>query len=166
MPLWPNTLPASNGPAGPEEDFLGGKYSRAHRWSFDGGVSVPASSSPHVVRVPLSDPAGVDPEEAFVAAASSCHMLTFVWLASRKGFTVDSYVDNAVGIVAKDPASGRYWVSRITLHPAIKFSGDRRPTPQEHTALHHTAHEECFIANSVRSEIKVEATIVADDSHE
>src|ERR1043165_5514463 len=100
------------------EDFLAGKYSREHTWTFDGGVTVPASSSPSVVRVPFSNPANVDPEEAFVASVSSCHMLTFVYVAYRQGFQVDSYEDKAVGVMTKG-ANGVPWMSLITLHPKI-----------------------------------------------
>lgn len=130
------------------------RYSRAHRWRFDGGADVPASSSPLHVRTPLSDPAGVDPEEAFVAAASSCHMLTFLWVAARRGFTVDAYVDDAEGIMGRN-AEGREAITRIALRPRITWSGDA-PDQATLDALHHEAHEGCYIANSVRSEIVVE----------
>ncbi len=139
-----------NGP-----DFLKGKYSREHTWTFDGGVTVPASPAPSVVPVPWSNPAGVDPEEAFVAAISSCHMLTFLWLASKQGFQIDSYADEAVGVMTKNDC-GIPWVSAVTLHPKIFYSGDKRPTPAEEEHLHHAAHERCYIANSVQTEIRVE----------
>jgi organic hydroperoxide reductase OsmC/OhrA len=135
--------------------FLDGKYSRAHTWSFDGGLTVPASSSPLSVRVPLSNPANIDPEEALVAAASSCHMLTFLWLAQREGFQIDRYEDRAVATGAKNEA-GAAWISTITLRPAITWGGDKRPTADDLHRLHHRAHEQCIIANSIKSEVKVE----------
>ena len=138
-----------------EQPFTDGKYSRAHRWRFDGGVDVPASSSPQVVRPPLSDEAAVDPEEAFVAALSSCHMLFFIDFARRAGFRIDRYEDQAEGIMAQD-AEGRTAMTVVTLRPAIAFSGERLPTAEEIEALHHKAHEACFIANSVRSEVRIE----------
>ena len=137
-------------------DFLKGRFSREHTWTFDGGVTVPASSSPSVVPAPLSNPANVDPEEAFVASLSSCHMLTFVWLAGRKGFLVESYRDEATGIMAKNER-GSFWMSKVTLHPQIGWGGDKQPDAAEIEALHHRAHEECFIANSVKTEITVGA---------
>jgi organic hydroperoxide reductase OsmC/OhrA len=138
-----------------EQPFTDGKYSRAHRWRFDGGVDVPASSSPQVVRPPLSDEAAVDPEEAFVAALSSCHMLFFIDFARRAGFRIDRYEDQAEGIMAQD-AEGRTAMTVVTLRPAIAFSGERLPTAEEIEALHHKSHEACFIANSVRSEVRIE----------
>ncbi len=136
-------------------DFLKGKFSREHTWSFDGGVTVPASASPSVVPAPYSNAAGIDPEEALVASVSSCHMLTFVFLASRQGFQVDSYRDEAVGIMTKG-ANGVPWVSRINLRPAIAFGGSVIPDAAALDRLHHLAHEQCFIANSVKTEIVVE----------
>jgi organic hydroperoxide reductase OsmC/OhrA len=138
--------------AGP--DFLNGKYSREHTWTFDGGVTVPASPSPSVVPAPYSNPAHVDPEEAFVAAISSCHMLTFLYLACQQGFQVDSYHDEAVGIMTKNER-GVSWVSSVTLHPRIIYSGDKRPAPADEERLHHAAHEQCFIANSIKTEVIV-----------
>ena len=135
-------------------DFLKGKYSREHTWTFDGGVTVPASSSPSAVPVPYSNPANVDPEEAFVAAVSSCHMLAYLYLAYKEGFQVDSYDDNAVGVMTKNER-GVLWVSAVTLHPRISFSGDKRPTAADEERLHHTAHEQCFIANSIKTEVTV-----------
>ncbi|HYF56971.1 MAG TPA: OsmC family protein [Salinarimonas sp.] len=134
--------------------FTDGRYSRAHDWTFDGGVVVPGSPSPHVVPLPWSREDAVDPEEAFVAAASSCHMLTFLHLASKRRFVVDSYEDRAVGVMTKN-AAGRLFVSRIVLDPTIAFSGERQPSPDEIADLHHLAHRECFIANSVLTEIVV-----------
>jgi len=130
-------------------------YSRAHTWSFDGGVTVPASSSPLSVKLPYSVAEAVDPEEAFVAALSSCHLLTFLYVAAKQGYVVDAYADEPVGMMTKN-AQGKMWVSKVTLHPAITFAGEKRPTPQQLDALHHLAHEECFIANSVKSEVVIE----------
>lgn len=135
-------------------DFLKGRYSREHTWTFDGGQVWPASASPSVVPAPWSNPAGVDPEEAFVASISSCHMLTFVWLAGKAGFAVARYRDEAVGTTAKNER-GAVWVNRVTLSPQISYAGDRVPTAEELARLHHAAHEGCFIANSVKTEIVV-----------
>jgi organic hydroperoxide reductase OsmC/OhrA len=136
--------------------FTDNRYSRGHEWAFDGGTRVPASSSPLSVRPPLSVEAAVDPEEALVAAASSCHMLWFLSLAAKGGFTVDGYEDDAAGIMEPD-AEGRTAITRITLRPRIAFAGERRPTAAELAALHHEAHDRCFIANSLKSEIRVES---------
>lgn len=133
--------------------FTDNRYSRAHRWEFDGGVELPASSSPHVVRVPFSDPSAVDPEEALVAAISSCHMLSFLYLAAKQGLVVDSYVDEAVGIMEKNDR-GRLAVTRVTLRPDVRFGSPVAKADVE--KLHHQAHEECYIANSVRTAITVE----------
>jgi organic hydroperoxide reductase OsmC/OhrA len=135
-------------------DFMQGRFSRAHTWTFDGGLTVPASSSPSVVRPPLSDPAAVDPEEAFVASISSCHMLTFLHLARKGGFQVDSYDDTAVGELTKN-AAGAFFISQVTLNPRIVYGGDKHPDATELRQLHHDAHEQCFIAQSVKSEITV-----------
>jgi organic hydroperoxide reductase OsmC/OhrA len=138
-----------------EQAFTDGKYSRAHTWRFDGGTEVPGSSSPHVVKVPLSDEHAVDPEEAFIASLASCHMLFFLDFARRAGLRVDSYVDDAEGVLAKD-AQGRMAMTVVTLRPRVAFSGEKIPTGAELDALHHKSHEECFIANSVRTEVRVE----------
>ncbi len=134
-------------------DFLKGRYSREHTWAFDGGLSVPASPSPHVVPVPWSNPANVDPEEAFVASIASCHMLTWLFLASRAGFEVQSYRDEAVGVMTKNE-NGVPWVSAVTLNPVIVYVG-RQPDAAENARLHHLAHEQCYIANSVKTVITV-----------
>ena len=134
--------------------FLKGRYSREHTWTFDGGLTVPGSPSPGVIPAPWSNPASVDPEEAFVAAISSCHMLTFLYVAMREGFVVSSYEDDAVGVLRKNER-GAFWISAATLHPRIVYGGDRPPTPAEVERLHHMAHEQCFIANSVKTEIRV-----------
>jgi organic hydroperoxide reductase OsmC/OhrA len=137
-------------------DFLRGKYSRAHTWTFDGGVVVPASSAPSSVPIPYSNPANVDPEEAFVAAISSCHMLTYLFLAYKDGFQVETYRDEAVGILTKNER-GVPWVSQVILRPKITYGGGTLPGAAEVEHLHHLAHEQCYIAASVRTEIKVEA---------
>jgi organic hydroperoxide reductase OsmC/OhrA len=136
-------------------DFLKGTYSREHTWAFDGGQTVPASSSPLAVRVPFSNPANVDPEEAYVASLSSCHMLTYLYVASRKGFEISNYEDEAIGTMTKNE-KGIPWVSLVVLHPRITYAGSKTPTSEEEERLHHAAHEQCFIANSVKTEIKVE----------
>ena len=135
-------------------DFLKGKYSREHTWTFDGGFSMPASPSPSVVPVPFSNPAHVDPEEAYVASVSSCHMLTFLYLASKQGFQLDSYQDEAIGLLTKNE-KGIPWISSIKLNPKIVYSGEKLPTPADEEKLHHHAHEQCFIANSIKTEVIV-----------
>jgi organic hydroperoxide reductase OsmC/OhrA len=139
-------------------EFARGTYSRAHTWTFDGGVTVPASPSPHVVREPFSDPSAVDPEEAFVAALSSCHMLTFLHLASKDGFEVVSYEDDAVGVMAKNERR-RAWVSQVTLRPRIEYAPGKAPNAEQAEDLHHRAHDECFIANSVKTDVRVEPAL-------
>jgi organic hydroperoxide reductase OsmC/OhrA len=141
---------------GASPDFVKGRYSREHTWTFDGGVTVPASPSPAVVPVPWSNPAHVDPEEAFVASVASCHMLTFLYVAAKAGFRVDRYEDEAVGVMTKNER-GIPWVSAITLRPTIAYGGDNRPTPADEERLHHLAHEQCFISNSIRTEVTVSA---------
>ena len=140
-------------------DFLKGRYSREHTWTFDGGVTVPASSSPTVVPVPWSNPANVDPEEAFVASLSCCHMLTWLFLAGRAGFEVESYRDEAVGVMTKNE-QGVPWVSAVTLNPVIVYAG-RQPDAAENARLHHLAHEQCYIANSVKTMVTVAGVAAA-----
>src|ERR1044071_6029940 len=125
--------------------FTDQRYSRGHAWSFDGGITVPASSSPLSVRLPYSITEAVDPEEALVAALASCHMLTFLYVAAQQGFVVDDYSDDAVGEMTKNER-GKLWVSKVTLSPWITFTGDKRPSPEQVDGLHHLAHEECYIA--------------------
>ena len=139
-----------------DQPFTDQRYSRAHEWRFDGGLSVPASSSPLSVPVPMSDPACVDPEEALVAAASSCHMLFFLSLAARRGLVVDEYIDRAAGTLGPG-ADGRMAMTRIVLRPAIVFAGDRQPGAEVLAAIHHEAHKLCYIANSLKGEIVVES---------
>ncbi len=137
--------------------FSDNRYSRGHEWSFDGGVKVAASSSPTVVPAPYSVVEAVDPEEALVASVSSCHMLWFLSLAARRSFVVESYVDGAYGVMEKN-ADGKLAFSRITLRPKIQFSAQRSPTAEELERLHHAAHDECYIANSLKCEVVVEAS--------
>ncbi|EEG09223.1 OsmC family protein [Pseudogulbenkiania ferrooxidans] len=138
-----------------EQDFLGNRYSRRHVLRFDSGVEVPGSSSPHVVPVPMSDASAVDPEEAFVASLSSCHMLWFLSIAARRAFCVERYFDAAVGVMAKN-AAGKMAMTVVTLRPEVTFSGERLPTREQLDQMHHEAHEECFIANSVKTEVRCE----------
>jgi organic hydroperoxide reductase OsmC/OhrA len=138
-----------------DQAFTDNRYSRAHRWQFDGGAEIPGSSSPHVVPLPYSNPAAVDPEEALVASLSSCHMLFFLSIAAGRGFCVDSYVDAAVGAMGKN-AAGKFAVTLITLRPSAAFSGAPLPARSDIDSMHHEAHEECFIANSVKTEIRCE----------
>lgn len=141
--------------------FVDNRYSRAHLWRFDGGVEVPGSSSPHVVPLPMSDPHAVDPEEAFVASLSSCHMLWFLSLAARQGFVVESYEDRASGTMGRNP-EGKLAMTVVTLRPAVAFSEERQPTRQDLEALHHRAHEECFIASSVKTEVRCEPVLAEE----
>lgn len=135
--------------------FTDNKYSRAHEWCFDGGTVVPASSSPHVVPPPGSNPANVDPEEAFVASLSSCHMLFFLFHAAKKGFVVDRYEDAAIGTMGRN-ADGRMAMIKVVLRPQVAWGGEQRPSAADIEALHHRSHEDCYIANSVKTEVAVE----------
>lgn len=135
--------------------FTDKRYSRAHLWQFDGGCTVPASSSPHVVPLPYSDASAVDPEEAFVASLSSCHMLCFLSIAAKRGFVVDSYRDEAQGVMEQD-ADGKLAITVVTLRPSMTLVGDQVPSAADIHAMHHQAHDECFIARSVRTEVRCE----------
>ncbi len=135
--------------------FTDNRYSRGHRWMFDGGVEVPASASPHSVPLPLSIAAAVDPEEAFVASLSSCHMLWFLSMAAKKGFVVEDYRDDAIGTMGKN-SNGKTVVEKVILRPRVAFGGAKQPTSVELTALHHEAHETCYIANSVTTVVTCE----------
>jgi len=137
------------------ESYIDNKYSRGHVWSFDGGVSVPASSSPHVVPLPYSVEQNVDPEEAFVASLSSCHMLFFLSIAAKKRLVVESYEDNAEGIMEKD-ADGNIAMTKVTLKPKVTFSGDKKPNLSVLEKMHHQSHQQCFIANSVKTKVVTE----------
>lgn len=141
-----------------DQNFLDNRYSRGHRWSFDGGVTVPASSSPHVVPLPWSDEQAVDPEEAFVASLSSCHMLWFLSVAAKQGFQVDRYQDQALGVMGKN-AEGRVAMTEVLLRPRVSFGGVRQPSNEQLHELHHQAHEACFIANSVKTEVRCEPVL-------
>ncbi|MEJ2038682.1 MAG: OsmC family protein [Desulfosarcinaceae bacterium] len=142
-----------------EADFLKSRYSRGHSWKFDGGINVPASSSPHVVPLPMSVEEAVDPEEAFIASVASCHMLWFLSIAAGKGFAVKEYVDEAVGVMGKN-SDGKMAVTSITLSPKTRFEGQKTPAPPELESLHRSAHEKCFIANSIKSEIHCRPSIL------
>ena len=137
-----------------EGDFAKGQYSRAHEWAFDGGLTVPAGPSPHIVPDPWGNPEGVDPEEAFVASLSSCHMLFFVDFARRAGLVLDSYVDEAEGVLGKRD-DGKMAMTLVTLRPRVAWAGDP-PDADALADLHHRAHEACFIANSVTTEVKID----------
>ncbi|MFC1664179.1 OsmC family protein [Pseudomonadota bacterium] len=134
------------------EDYIDNKYSRGHDWEFDGGLKVPASSSPKVVPLPYSVEEYVDPEEAFIASLSSCHMLFFLSIAAKRKFVIDEYIDHAVGVVEKDD-DGKFSMTRVTLAPKIVFSGDSPPTYEQLESMHHLSHQQCFIANSVKTEV-------------
>jgi organic hydroperoxide reductase OsmC/OhrA len=138
-----------------DDAYIDHKYSRGHTWSFDGGVTVPATASPHIVPLPYSVAENVDPEQAFVASLSSCHMLFFLDIAARKGLIIDNYTDNAVGIMGKNE-DGKIAMTIVTLRPKISFSGDQKPSFKTLEELHHKAHELCFIANSVKTEVVTE----------
>ncbi|MGD8379175.1 MAG: OsmC family protein [Gammaproteobacteria bacterium] len=140
---------------GEGEDFPGNKYSRGHKWKFDGGYEMPASSSPHVVPVPFSVESFVDPEEAFVASLSSCHMLWFLALAAKDGFIARRYDDKAKGVMARN-AEGRLAMTEVVLSPVVAFDAGAKPTARQLERLHHEAHEKCFIANSVKTAIRIE----------
>jgi len=135
--------------------FVDNRYSRGHHWEFDGGTRVPASSSPHVVPLPYSVAAAVDPEEAFVAALSSCHMLWFLSLAAQRGYIVDRYRDTAAGVVGRNE-EGKLAMLEVTLRPAVSFEGSNRPGPADLEELHHAAHSKCFLANSVKTRVRCE----------
>lgn len=137
------------------EKFTDQKYKRTHFWEFDGGLKIPASSSPQVVPLPLSDPNAVDPEEAFLASLSSCHMLWFLSIAAKRGFTIDEYRDKAGAIMQKN-SDGKLAITRVTLQPEVTYSSEKpSPGKEENEQMHHEAHKRCFIANSVRTEIEI-----------
>ncbi|MEO7392428.1 MAG: OsmC family protein [Ramlibacter sp.] len=137
------------------QDFIGNRYSRRHLIRFDGGAELPGSSSPQVVPVPHSDPTAVDPEEMFVASLSTCHMLWFLSLAAKRRFEVERYTDNAEGVMERN-AAGKMAMTRVTLRPQVEFAGAQKPTREQLDELHHRAHEECFIANSVTTDVRCE----------
>jgi|SRR5689334_19855794 organic hydroperoxide reductase OsmC/OhrA len=131
-------------------DFSYQKYPRDHTWSFDGGHTMTGTAAPAY----LGNPANVDPEEAFVASVASCHMLTFLAIASKQKFVLDSYEDAAVGFMEKND-EGRLAITRVELRPQLAWSGDRKPSAKELEQMHHAAHENCFIANSIKTQVKV-----------
>ena len=137
------------------QDFLSNRYSRRHLLRFDGGIEVVGSSSPHVIPLPYSDASAIDPEETFVASLSSCHMLWFLSIAAKRKFCVDAYTDNAKGVMDKN-ADGKMAMTIVTLRPKVTFSGEKLPTQAQVEELHHQAHDECFIANSVKTEVRCE----------
>ena len=141
-----------------DQDFVSNRYSRKHLLRFDGGIEVPGSSSPHVVPLPMSDATAVDPEEAFVASLASCHMLWFLSIAAKRKFCVDRYFDAAEGLMGKN-TEGRMAMLIVTLKPDVQFSGECRPTIKQITSMHHEAHEECYIANSVKTEVRCEPVL-------
>jgi len=140
---------------GEDEKYIDNQFSRGHEWHFDGGATVLASSSPHVVPLPCSVEANVDPEEAFVASLSSCHMLFFLTIAAKRRYIVHKYVDHAVGVMEKDK-DGKMSMAKVTLRPTVEFSGDKQPTLEQFEKMHHQSHEHCFIANSVKTKIVIE----------
>ena len=140
----------------PSESFKDNRYSRAHLWSFDGGISVDASAAPGHVPPATAKPDAVDPEEAFVASLSSCHMLFFLYYAARYGAVVDRYEDVATGVLGKT-SQGRSWMAQVTLNPKVSWGEGKIPSAADLAALHHSAHEDCYIANSVKSEVIIQA---------
>jgi organic hydroperoxide reductase OsmC/OhrA len=135
--------------------FVDNRYSRAHRWRFDGGLELPASSSPLSVPLPWSDPAAIDPEEAFVAALSSCHMLWFLSIAAQRQLCVDRYRDRASGTVGQN-SQHQWCMTLVTLRPEVEFSGPSQPTRAEIESMHAAAHEQCLIAHSVTAQVRCE----------
>lgn len=138
-----------------DQPFIDNRFSRGHVWEFDGGAFIQASASPHVVPEPMSIEENVDPEEAFVASLSSCHMLFFLFYAAQNEYIVDEYLDDAVGVMEKNE-EGKLSITRVVLRPKVEFSGERRPDRHELELLHHQSHESCFIANSVKTRVVVE----------
>ncbi len=137
------------------QNFIDNRYSRKHALRFDGGIEIAGSSSPHVVPLPYSAADAVDPEEAFVSSLSSCHMLWFLSIAAKRGLVVDHYHDIAEGVMGKNP-EGKLMMTVVNLHPEVIFSGERQPTEADLEQLHHEAHAECYIANSVKTEVRCE----------
>ncbi len=137
------------------EDFINNKYSRVHQWKFDGGAEIRATASPHIVPAPWTTEEYVDPEEAFVASLSSCHMLFFLAFAAKEGFQVESYIDSPNGEMSKN-GEGNISMTRVTLSPKVIYTADLQPSREEEQSLHHRAHESCFIANSVTTEIDID----------
>ncbi|MDA8963128.1 OsmC family protein [Pseudomonadales bacterium] len=143
---------------GSHESYIDNQYSRGHHWIFDGGLTVPASSSPHIVPLPFSVEGNVDPEEAFIASLSSCHMLFFLGIAAKKRWVVDAYTDNATGVMEND-SDGNMAMTKVTLRPKVDFSGEKPPTLEQVEKVHHQSHRKCFIANSVKTEVCIEVQV-------
>ena len=143
---------------GNDELYTDNQYSRGHQWLFDGGATIEASSSPEIVPLPYSVEANVDPEEAFVASLSSCHMLFFLSIAAKNKFVVDSYHDHALGLMAKGD-DGKTAMTKVTLRPHVIFSGGKQPSLDKMEKMHHQAHEQCFIANSVKTKVVTEIVV-------
>jgi organic hydroperoxide reductase OsmC/OhrA len=141
-----------------QENFIDNRYSREHTWVFDGGAEVPASSSPHVVPAPYSNPSCVDPEEAFVASLSSCHMLFFLAIAAKNQLVVERYTDRAIGIMAQNE-TGKPAITTVTLYPQVTFLGENLPTRETIAAMHEQAHHDCFLANSVKAQITIQSDL-------
>ncbi|MCG6268771.1 OsmC family protein [Vibrio furnissii] len=142
----------------PSEVFHDNQYSRGHEWQFDGGVTVPASASPHIVPLPLSVAENVDPEEAMIAALSSCHMLVFLSIAAKKRYVVESYEDQAIGTLAPNQ-EGKTALTQVVLRPKVIFSGEKQPSMAMLEKMHHQSHENCFIANSVKTEVTTQIVL-------
>ncbi|HMD54906.1 MAG TPA: OsmC family protein [Phycisphaerae bacterium] len=140
--------------------FTDNRYSRTHIWKFDGGAEVMGSSAPQIVPAPFSDPRGVDPEEAFICSLASCHMLWFLAIAAKKGFVVDSYTDAAEAESGKND-EGKIAILQVTLRPVVFFAGEKKPSEEDFRAMHHEAHEKCFIAASVKTQIKHDPRLVS-----
>lgn len=137
---------------GQDEKYIDDKYSREHLWEFEAGLKIPASPSHHIVPLPYSNPNNLDPEEAFVASLSSCHMLFFLSLCAQEGFIVDDYKDSAVGVLSRI-GRNKMAMTKVTLNPNAHYSGEKLPDDKDIERIHHKAHEQCFIANSVTTEI-------------
>lgn len=135
--------------------FVDNKYSREHIWQFDGGAEILASASPNVVSIPYSNPARIDPEEAFVASLSSCHMLWFLSIAAKRKFVVESYIDRAIGVLNKNE-KGKLAITKVILRPQVIFALENLPTVEQIDAIHEEAHDRCFIANSVKTKVIIE----------
>lgn len=142
----------------PSEVFHDNQYSRGHEWQFDGGVTVPASASPHIVPLPLSVAENVDPEEAMIAALSSCHMLVFLSIAAKKRYVVESYEDQAIGTLAPNQ-EGKTALTQVVLRPKVIFSGEKQPSVEMLEKMHHQSHENCFIANSVKTDVTTQIVL-------
>lgn len=133
------------------KDFAYDTYNRTHTWAFDDGTSLTASAAPEFNGGSI----GVDPEEALVSATASCHMLTFLAIASKKGYVVDTYSDQAIGSLEKI-GSGQLAVTKILLSPKVTFSGEKIPSDDQLASLHESAHRNCFIANSIKAEVTIQ----------